>query len=393
MNSATPVVNQGTERGKTIGAALLQALPMMLLTGVMLSGGKFPHDKARLFSLAVTYVFLNVFFFLMVWKGKTDRYRAPLFITYAVAFVISFVSHLIEERGSMALTGANMIQGETPFCHIVIPMTLIPAALTKTIIFPGTIVGREASIAGMFALWIGAALALGRGFCSWACFFGGLEDGFSRIFRKARLKFTNPIWSYLPFAVLLAVALLSAVLLYPVYCSWLCPFKTVTEYPAIVSTETAIQAGIFVTLFVGLVVVLPMLTKKRTQCSCLCPFGAFQSFTNKVNSFDIRIDQQACVKCGRCISGCPTLSLDEASLERGRARITCTKCGKCVDDCPKKAISFHAKGTPPLSRQGMQRLLFLYPAFLFLAIMGGGCITDAVTRLIRLVTTGTLLAG
>jgi ferredoxin-type protein NapH len=38
-----------------------------------------------------------------------------------------------------------------------------------------------------------------------------------------------------------------------------------------------IQNGIFVVLFAALVVVLPLLTKKRTQCSFFCPFGAFQS--------------------------------------------------------------------------------------------------------------------
>ena len=61
-----------------------------------------------------------------------------------------------------------------------------------------------------------------------------------------------------------AIVLLSAATLEPVYCMWLCPFKAVTEYPAVRSFETAGQMGIFITLFLGLVVVLPLLTKKRT---------------------------------------------------------------------------------------------------------------------------------
>jgi ferredoxin-type protein NapH len=185
---------------KNILKTFALCLPMLLLTAVMLSGGKIPAEPSRLAALVVTYLFFNTFFFLMLHKRRTDRYRAILFVTYAVAFVIAFITHLVEVRGSMALSEANMIEGETPFCHVVIPMTLIPAALTKTIIFPGSITGVHASIAGMFVLWIGASLSLGRGFCSWACFFGGLEDGFSRLLKRPIIKaglicLTQSFWS------------------------------------------------------------------------------------------------------------------------------------------------------------------------------------------------------
>ena len=41
---------------------------------------------------------------------------------------------------------------------------------------------------------------------------------------------------------------------------WLCPFKAVTEFPQVRCTQTAIQFGVFIALFLGLVVVLPFLT-------------------------------------------------------------------------------------------------------------------------------------
>src|SRR4030043_54378 len=179
----------------------LLCLPMILLTFMMLTQGSIPTEGGRLFALAVTFFFFNVLFFLMVRTEKTDRFRSILFVTLAVCFVISFVSNLIEVRGSMAISRADMIEGETPFCHLVIPMTIIPAALTKTIIFPGKILGDHA-IAGMFVLWIGISLALGRGLCSWFCFFGGLEDGFSRILKRPLIKNINKKWTYLPYAVL-----------------------------------------------------------------------------------------------------------------------------------------------------------------------------------------------
>jgi len=356
----------------------------------MLSGGRLPALTAERLALSLSLLFFNLLFHLMLRTGRTDRYRAILFITYSVAFVLSFITHLIEVRGSMALSGANLIEGETPFCHIVIPMTLIPAALTKTIIYPGTLTGVRASIAGMFVLWIGASLALGRGFCGWVCFFGGLEDGFSRLLRRPLIKRINPRWSYLPYAVLLVVVLTAAVTLSPTYCEWLCPFKTVTEYVQVTSVKVAIQTAIFLSLFVGLVIVLPILTKRRTQCGILCPFGAFQSATNKLNVFEVRIDRKECVECGLCARVCPTFSMDEASIKRGKSRISCMKCGKCMDACPRKAISYHVKGGTGCGGM-LPRLLFLYPAFLFLAVMAGRNVQEAILRVIRLVLTGSMI--
>jgi polyferredoxin len=364
---------------------------MAVLTFVMLSGGRMPADPKRLWALILSFAFFNILFFLMVHTGKTDKYRAPLFITYAVCFVISFISHLIEVRGSMAISQANIIQGETPFCHLVIPMTLIPAALTKTIIFPGTMIGSYASIASMFVLWIGASLALGRGFCSWGCFFGGLEEGFSRVFKKPLWKKINLNWTYFPYALLLVVVLLAAIFLSPFYCTWLCPFKTVTEFVEVTTLKILVQTIIFISLFIALVVVLPLLTKRRTQCAFFCPFGAFQSFTNKVNPFEVRINPDQCVKCKRCLNVCPTFSVDAATLDQGKTRLSCMKCGRCIDSCAKGAISYHVKGTSLVGNLPAYRLLFLYPAFLFLATMAGGSMQDTIAKIIRLITTGSMI--
>lgn len=372
--------------------SFLLSLPMMLITFVILSKGNLPQESMSMAAFIITYAFVNIIFIMMIRTGETDRWRAILFITYAVCFVISFITNLIEVRGAMTISGANIIEGRVPFCHMVIPMTLIPAAITKTIIFPGTITGAKTAIASMFVLWIGSSIALGRGFCSWFCFFGGLDEGFSRIFKKARIKNINSRWTYFPFALLLVVVLVSALTLSPFYCKWLCPLKTVTEYPEINSIKTAIQAVIFISLFVGLVMVLPTLTKKRIQCSLFCPMGAFQSLTNKINVFEIRIDTEKCIKCKKCIQSCPTFSINEETLARGKVAMTCMKCGKCIDTCEQKAIFYHVKGTM-LSREKPEiyRRLFLYPAFIFLATLSGSFIKDAIVKVIKLVTEGSMI--
>jgi ferredoxin-type protein NapH len=373
--------------------ATLAAVPILLLTAFMLIGerGGLPRDAGHAIPFLVTFLGVNLLFFLMAKTGRTDRYRSILFVTMAVAFVITFTTNLLEVRGNLGLTEEDMLKGRTPFCHMVIPMTLIPAALTRTIIFPGSIQGGFANISSMFALWIGVTLALGRGFCSWGCFFGGLEDGFSRLRKRAVVRHIDERWTYLPYAVLAAMVLLSAVSLSPTYCEWLCPFKTVTEYFAVVDFRTALQVVIFVGLFLSLVVVLPYLSQRRTQCGLFCPMGAFQGLFNKLNVFEVRIDRQSCKDCDRCVRTCPTFSLDQASLAAGGTRISCSKCGKCVDECPQGAASYHIKGTPLLEHRRSARFLFLYPAFLFLVVFGSGMIQGAVQRLYLLATTGSLL--
>ena len=383
---------QGDSRMRRLIKAIVLTLPPALLMAMMITGGQpAPTEALQLVGMIVAYVFTVGAFFLIAFTGRTYKYRSALFIVYAVSFVLTFIPGLIETRGSMAVTQTDMIQGHTPFCHMVIPTTLIPAALSRTIIFPGSMLEGFASIGTMLVLWLGVSIALGRGWCSWVCFYGGLDEGFSRIGRKPILKSISRKWTYLPFAVLVAIMLLSAATLSPMYCAWLCPFKAVTEFEAVTSSIILVQTIIFVSLFAGLVVVGPFLTKRRTQCGLFCPMGAFQSFTNKANIFDIRIDPDKCVQCGRCENTCPTFSIDRETVKKGRTRMTCTKCGRCVDECPKGAVSFHIKGTPAGVRSHIARMAFVYPAFLVLAIMGGGMISGAVYRLLLLVTTGSLV--
>jgi polyferredoxin len=323
----------------------------------------------------------------MIRSGHTYKYRKIFFVVYALLFVVTFMTNIIEVRGSILLTQSNIISGETPFCHIVIPMIIIPAALTKTIIFPGSILKGWASITMMLVIWLGATIVFGRAWCSWACFYGGLDEGFSTLSRKTRIKLSRK-WIFLPFAVLVAVVVLSAVTLSPVYCEWLCPFKATTEFEAIVSAKTLLAAIIFYSLFVIFVVVLPILTGKRTQCALFCPFGAMQSFTNKINIFEVRIDTTKCISCKKCIRECPTYSIDEESLAKGKTTMTCTKCARCIDLCPSDAVSYHIKGTPLGIRRNAARRIFLYAVYLFVLTFAGGSVITGIYRLLKLATTG-----
>jgi polyferredoxin len=53
----------------------------------------------------------------------------------------------------------------------------------------------------------------------------------------------------MPFGILLAIVLLSAITFSPIYCEWLCPFKVVTEFPAPTTILTIVQMVIFILVY------------------------------------------------------------------------------------------------------------------------------------------------
>ena len=371
---------------KSFGKSLLYTLPMFLVTFILISGGKpdFSNLPAAL-AMMVTFLFMNVLYFMMHYTGKTDKFRAILFIIFALSLSFTLINNMIEMRHSMSFSQADVLECKIPFCHLVIPMMIIPAAFTKSIIFPGSIIGGFADISSMVVLWLVATLVLGRGFCAWGCFYGGWDDGFSRFRKKSAIKKISESWRWMPFAVLFMVALTAAMTLGPTYCDWICPFKAVTEFEQISSIESVAKAVVFISLFLSLVVVLPVLTKKRTQCSFLCPMGAVNSLSNKITPFVVKIDKKVCSECFKCVQVCPLFALSKEDVKNGKASVFCSKCGKCVDACSKNAIHFGIKGVPAGTMKNFSRNLFLFVSFLFISVFSAGSIINAVQSIFKLI--------
>ena len=371
---------------KSLGQSLLYTLPMFLITFMFITGGK-PNFSDPASGLAMVSVFLmvNVLYFFMHFTGKTDRYRAILFIIFAMSLSYTLIHNMLEVRKSMSFSQADILECKIPFCHLVIPMMILPAAFTKSIIFPGSIIGGFANISSMVVLWLVATLVLGRGFCSWGCFYGGWDDGFSRIGKRPVIKKISELWKWMPFAVLLMVMLSAAVTMMPTYCSWICPFKAVTEFEQVTSVESATKAGIFLSLFGGLVIVLPVMTKKRTQCSFLCPLGAISTLSNKITPFSLKIDKNSCNECFKCVGVCPLFALTKDDIKAGKVSLFCSKCGKCADACSRNAIHYGIKGIPAGTMKNFSRNIFLFVSFLFMAIFSSGAIITTFHGLLKLI--------
>lgn len=367
---------------RSVGRSLLLTLPIALWALLMFSNSFRAQGRSVKIAALLTTIFMVALFYQMIRTSSTYRWRRWFFVALGFLFPVSFIYNMVIARGSMGIPVEEMIAGRTPFCFLPIPTILLPAALFKTIIFPGSIIGNY-GIASMIGLWLALTIAVGKGWCSYACFFGGIEEGFSCVSKRPKLRKLDPRWRYGSWAVLLAMVLLSLALFEPAYCTWLCPFKAVTEYVQARSIVGFIQNGIFITIFLGLVVVLPILTRKRTQCAFFCPFGAFQSIFNKTSIFDVKIDRTRCTDCMSCQTQCPTLSLTRESVGKGETLMSCMKCGVCVDTCPKQAAVWHIKGTPVAVKPERARLMFLYAAWAMAIMFGGSIIAESVSTILH----------
>ena len=71
---------------KSFGKSLLYTLPMFLITFLFMTGGR-PNfsDPSSAIAVLTAFLLVNVLYFLMHFTGKTDRYRAVLFIIFAMS--------------------------------------------------------------------------------------------------------------------------------------------------------------------------------------------------------------------------------------------------------------------------------------------------------------------
>ena len=372
---------------RTAAKSLLLTLPIALWTLLMFSSSFRQPNRSLQIASIVTVVFMIVLFFMMMRTRSTYRWRRWFFVALGLLFPVGFIHNVMVMRGTMGIPIEEMIAGRTPFCYLPIPLLILPAALTKSLVFPGSILpGGGMSGAGMAAmagLWLAITIVVGKGWCSYACFFGGIEEGMASVVPSAKLRKIDLRWRYGPWAVLLAMVLLSLALFEPAYCMWLCPFKAVSEYVAARNTVGMVQNGIFVVLFAGLVIALPLLTKKRTQCAFFCPFGAFQSIFNKTSVFDVKIDRTRCTPCVLCQRECPTMSLTQESIAKGETLMSCMKCGACVDVCPKDAAVWHIRGTEVAVKPERARLMFLYAAWAMAIMFGGSIIAEGLATILH----------
>ena len=83
-------------------------------------------------------------------------------------------------------------------------------------------------------------------------------------------------------------------------------------------------------------VVLGVIFAYRGFCRFICPLGAIYSFFNKISILGIKVDNEKCTNCGKCVAVCKMDIKKPGDFE-------CISCGECIDKCGEGAICWKNK--------------------------------------------------
>ena len=188
---------------------------------------------------------------------------------------------------------------------------------------------------------------LGRFICGFLCPFGWFQELLHKLpTKKLSTRKLRPL-TYLKYAVLLVMVVLLPALAVnevgmgdPFFCKYLCPQGVLEGAIPLSLTNAGIRAALG-TLFarklsILLAVAVLSVVFYRPFCKWLCPLGAFYALFNKVSLFQMQVDPNKCISCGKCAKACQM----DVDITKTPNHTECIRCGMCVRACPTHAVAF-----------------------------------------------------
>ncbi|HBB67588.1 MAG: hypothetical protein A2X28_02705 [Elusimicrobia bacterium GWA2_56_46] len=306
--------------------------------------------------------------FFIIYTGRVSFYRRIFFSGLAVSFLVHFKLSLLSK------VFASSCFKDTPYCHIAIAPSFFNYLYQQYL----ALMSGDWRLWGPLTLaflWLFFTLVIGRAWCSWACFYGGIDDGLSALPKKALVRSGFPAGWFrdFPAALLIFLLLVSLAYMLPVYCLWLCPLKMTSAFldsgdAFVRKIQLALMLFALAVLFIG-----PLLTKKRTFCSFLCPFGAWQAFWGRINPFRVIVDNEKCAACAACLDSCPMYAIKAGREGKPEIAAYCNLCGECLPSCRRGGLRFSVFGIKIRdARTGFGRLLDPESFFVFCALVTAG---------------------
>jgi ferredoxin-type protein NapH len=307
---------------KYISLALLATILVTL--SIRLYYGELPLLlSSLLWSLAIIFIYYKCRN-----SENVNFYRTIFFSVIAGAFLLEmhlFFGNNAEGKGTLAGTATLL-----PYCHIGMAGNLLHVAYNQFLAFFTGTWGKYGALS-IGILWLVVLLATGSAFCSWICFFGGVDNLFCRALPKAVIKLPHTKrFREFQLAVFLFVSFLALLYMEPVFCTWLCPFKINEALGNPNDRMYSAQIIVSFAVIALILVLIPVLSKKRFFCSTTCPFGALPALLQKISPYKLKIDSLKCVRCGQCFSKCPSFAVDKTGEEYSINKY-CNLCYACVE--------------------------------------------------------------
>ena len=160
---------------------------------------------------------------------------------------------------------------------------------------------------------------LGRFICGFLCPFGWFQELLHKIpTKKLSTKKLKPL----------------------TYLKYLCPQGVLEGAIPLSLANSGIRAALgklFTWKFsILLSVIVLSVVFYRPFCKWLCPLGAFYALFNRVSLFQMKVDENKCISCGKCARACKM----DVDVTKTPNHTECIRCGMCVSACPTGAVSF-----------------------------------------------------
>lgn len=198
----------------------------------------------------------------------------------------------------------------------------------------------------VFGIILLYCIMFGRTICGFLCPVGLGQDLLFKIKtpKLKKNKFTR-ILSYLKY-VMLAVLVFGVTLVFtgldivvPAFCKYICPAGTfggaimLLLNPANENMYSMLGPLFTWKMIVLIVVLVASIFIYRAFCRFLCPLGAIYGIFNRFAMLGIKVNQDDCTNCGKCVTVC---KMDVRKVGDHE----CINCGDCISSCPTNAITW-----------------------------------------------------
>lgn len=218
----------------------------------------------------------------------------------------------------------------------------------------------------IFVLWLLITLIFGRVYCSTVCPVGTLQDIGSRLVRLNRAEAEKRRYSYRPPAtkaryIILVVTILLAMAGLTFLPSIVEPFsafqrvcesffRPLVQFVArglhalgisndgAATVITASVSGSLIALVIFNAVMIISMYRGRLLCNTVCPVGTALGCVSRGAVFQMDIDTDLCIHCGKCEDVCKAscINLTDCTVDGSR----CVVCFDCTSVCPNRAIRY-----------------------------------------------------
>ncbi|MEI6055951.1 MAG: 4Fe-4S binding protein [Lentisphaerota bacterium] len=264
--------------------------------------------------------------FMMAKTARISFYRTIFFAILTIAFLLEM--HVFFEKETTFL----------PYCHIGMAGNMLHIIYNEFLAFSNFTFFKYGALS-IGILWLFVILINGGGFCSYVCFFGGIDSTLSKLLKKPLIKI-KPSEKIREFqlAVLIFFVLISFLYSQPIFCLWFCPLKLSESIINPNSRSFIFQSALFISVGLVFLIILPIVTKKRFFCSMICPFGALPPLIHKFIPYKVTINKTSCISCGKCMNVCPSFAINKKKNNKIQITRYCTLCMTCAGKCPTKSI-------------------------------------------------------